>query len=595
MSMWAEETVVLDAELAEIIGNLRVLGADIADVEVKNGSGGLPKSLRETLAAFSNTRGGVVILGLDEGRGFTPAGLRDPAKLAADLGSMCSSEMDPAVRPLIQAHQFEGEQLVVAEIPELDPAQKPCFYIGAGMTKGSFVRVSDGDRRLSAYEVQVMLSSRGQPRDDEQAVPGIGIEHLDQASVEALIARLRISRPYAFKDLDYLAVLRRAKVLVPDQADQDALSLAGLLALGAYPQERFPQLMITFVHYPTVAGVQSVAGERFLDNVTLEGPVPIMARDTLAAIRRNMSRRAVIADAGRQDVWEYPETALREAVVNALVHRDLSSSARGTQIQVEMYPNRLVIKNPGGLFGPVTIDNLGEEGISSARNATLIKLLEDVPLPGETRTVCENRGSGIRSMLDSLLRAGMSPPQFEDRISSFTVTFPNHTLLSENTVRWIAALGEHGLTDSQCVALAMLREEEVLDNRAYRTATGVDSRVATAELQDLVARELVTQTGTRRWAQYRLPARLSSRGGASSRANRRPALLAALANETLSRAELAALTGLSDQTVRRWLTIMRQEGSVELIGNSPRSTSARYQRSHQSSLFPQNRPSSDNK
>ncbi len=78
---------------------------------------------------------------------------------------------------------FEGEQIVVAEIPELDLAQKPCFYKGAGMTKGSFVRVSDGDRRLSAYEVQVMLSSRGQPRDDEQALPGIGIEHLDPASV----------------------------------------------------------------------------------------------------------------------------------------------------------------------------------------------------------------------------------------------------------------------------------------------------------------------------------------------------------------------------------------------------------------------------
>ena len=65
--------------------------------------------------------------------------------------------------------------------------------------------------------------------------------------------------------------------------------------------------------------------------MTLEGSIPVMARDTLAVIRRNMSRRAVIADAGRQDVWEYPETALREAVVNALVHRDLSSTARGTR------------------------------------------------------------------------------------------------------------------------------------------------------------------------------------------------------------------------------------------------------------------------
>ena len=83
--------MVLDAELAEIVGNLRVLGADIADVEVKNASGGLPKSLRETLSAFSNTRGGVIILGLDERLRFAAAGLRDPARLAADLGSMCSS------------------------------------------------------------------------------------------------------------------------------------------------------------------------------------------------------------------------------------------------------------------------------------------------------------------------------------------------------------------------------------------------------------------------------------------------------------------------------------------------------------------------
>lgn len=232
---------MLDAELAEIVANLRVLGTDIADIEVKSSHGGLPKSLRETLSAFSNTRGGIVILGLDEGRGFAPSSLPNPAKIAADLGSMCSLEIEPPLRPLIGIHQFEGEQVVVAEIPELDPAQRPCFYIGAGMTKGSFVRVSDGDRRLSAYEVQVMLSSRGQPRDDEQAVADTTIEDLVPASVDALVARLRISRPYAFKDLDHLAVLRRAKVLVPGQDEGDAVSLAGLLALGAYPQKTFPQ------------------------------------------------------------------------------------------------------------------------------------------------------------------------------------------------------------------------------------------------------------------------------------------------------------------------------------------------------------------
>jgi ATP-dependent DNA helicase RecG len=375
---------------------------------------------------------------------------------------------------------------------------------GTGISKGSYVRVSDGDRRLSTYEVQMMLSSRGQPRDDEQPVQSVGLGHLDSTIVDALVARLRTSRPYAFKDLDRLAVLRRAKVLVSGNGGEDVASLGGLLALGRYPQEHFPQLMITFVHYPTETGGRSTV--RFLDNVTLEGPIPVMVRDTLAAVRRNMSRRGFIEGAGRQDVWEYPETALREAVVNALVHRDLSASARGTQVQVEMYPDRLVIRNPGGLFGPATVDDLGEDGISSARNATLIKILEDVPLPGETRTVCENRGSGIRAMLDSLLAAGMSPPEFNDRISSFAIVFPGHTLLSE---------------------------------------------------------------GERRPA----------------RADRRPELLAAFGNEILSRSELETRTGLSDQTVRRWLKILREEGSVEVVGGNPKSAHVRYRRRHQSQPF----------
>ncbi|MGH3273661.1 MAG: ATP-binding protein [Streptosporangiaceae bacterium] len=568
---------MLDTELAEIVDNLRAIGTDIADVEVKKAQGGLPRSLRETLSAFSNTCGGVIVLGLDEEHGFAVAGSPDLAKLAADLGSMCSLEMEPAVRPLIGVHAFEEGRVLVAEIPELDPAQKPCFYKGAGITKGSFVRVGDGDHRLSTYEVQILLSARGQPREDEQPVPGSSLSQLDTASTDAYIARLRTNRPYAFKDLDRLGVLRRAKVLVRGEGGTACVSIAGFLTLGSYPQEDFPQLMVTFVHYPTESGPQSLTGERFLDNVTLEGPVPVMVRDTLAVIRRNMSRRAVIAGVGRQDVWEYPETALREALVNALVHRDLSSGARGTQVQVEMYPDRLVLRSPGGLFGPVTLENLSEEGVSSARNATLIKILEDVPLPGETRTVCENRGSGIRSMLNALLAAGMSPPQFDDRISSFTVTFPNHTLLGEDTFRWITALGERELTNTQCVALAMLRDETVLDSRAYRSATGVDSRTAAAELHDLVARDLVVQEGTRRCARYQLSPRILGQSSRDSRADRRSVLLTALRDDTLTRAELAAITSLNDQTVRRWLSLMRKEGTVELVGD-PKSRYARYRR-----------------
>lgn len=574
---------MLDSELAEIVDNLRVLGADVAAIEAKRAEQKLPAAVRETLSAFSNTNGGVLILGLDESTGFAATGVRNAPKMAADLASWCSTEMEPPLRPLINVHQFEGANLVVAEIPQLEPSVKPCFYRGAGITQGSYVRVGDGDRKLSSYEVQMLLAKRGQPREDQEPVAGTGTSDLDPKLVAEFLARLRVNRPYAFADLDEIAALRRARVLVEDASGEFVVSLGGLLALGTYPQEHFPQLMLSFVHYPTQDGAEVLSGQRFIDNVALEGPVPIIVRDAMAVVRRNMSRRAVVIGVGRQDVWEYPEPALREAIVNALVHRDLSSASRGAQVQVEMYPDRLVVRNPGGLHGPVTVDQLGDEAVSSARNAMLLQILEDIPVPGGTRTVCENRGSGIRTMVKALREARMSAPVFTDRISYFSVTFPNHPLLGEEVVAWINSLGEHGLSDSQCLALALLRDGELLDNQTYRAATGLDSQVARSELRDLVARELVVQTGSHRWTRYQLVPGLDRSPGMSAmprgrRSDRRAQLLDAIGADELSRAELMERSGLSGPTVTRWLRILRKEGLVVATEEATKSPNVRYRR-----------------
>ena len=153
---------------------------------------------------------------------------------------------------------------------------------------------------------------------------------------------------------------------------------------------------------------------------------------------------------------------------------------------------------------PAVEHRLGEEGISSARNGVLMQVLEDVPIPGGTRTVCENRGSGIRTMTSALRQARMSPPDFRDRIGSFTVTFPNHTLLGDDAVAWINSLGEVGLNDNQCFALAVLRDGTTMDDETYRRVAGVDSQVARSELRDLVSRGLVTQVGSNRWTRFQL-------------------------------------------------------------------------------------------
>lgn len=575
------------SEAEAIIRTLRDAGSDDLDVEAKRAEGGLPTSLRETLSAFSNTAGGTVVLGVDESSGFTVTGLADPGKIASDLASMCSDELDPPVRAVVQQFQIDDSWVVTAEVPEIPPAQKPCFIKARGMNRGSYTRIHDGDHMLSPYEVQMLVASRGQPLDDTDPVPNSSVDDLDPQLAGRLAARVRDRRPYAFQNLDDVGILRQLNALVDDAEGKQRVSLGGLLALGRYPQRFYPQLSMTLVVYPTEKGPDTRTGVRFLDNVPLEGPIPVIARDALAAVRKNMRRRSVVAGAGRSDYWEYPEAALREAIVNALVHRDLSAPSRGTQAQIEMYPDRLLVRNPGGLFGPVTIADLTEDGTSSSRNSFLLKLLEDVTLPGEDRAVCENRGSGIRTMVEALREAGMTLPRFIDRISSFEVTFPNHTLLDDETLQWISRLNEQGLTDTQVVGLAVLKSGSRLENSTYRAATGVDSRVATAELQDLVSRELVVQVGSRRWTEYRLSPRTQIASAEPSRRlaprDRRQILLDALAGQSLSRAELVDRTGLGKQVVIHWLRVLRREHLIEIVGGeSPQSRNVRYQRTQQS-------------
>lgn len=568
------------AELQAIIRNLQEFRTDVLHVEAKRAEAELPKRTWETLSAFSNTPGGgVMILGLDEAAGFAATGVRNPKKVMQDLASECD-RMEPPVRAPIELHQVGGVTLVVAEIPEAELSHKPVYYRGAGLTNGAFIRVADGDRKLSQYEVQVMLASRGQPRDDESPVPEATPEDLDPELVGGLLERLRRMERSVFRQRTDDAALRTLKALVP-HADRWVPSLGGLLALGAYPQQFYPALSVTFVVYPTPnLGEPGPRGERFLDQGRFDGPIPRMLEPVLKALQRNMKRRAVVRGLFREDLWEYPETALREALVNAVVHRDLSALARGTPVQVRMFPDRLEIVNSGGLFGPVTVDRLGEEGISSSRNQVLMKLLEDTPVPGRNEVVCENRGSGIGAMLAALRQAGMSPPQFADRIATFQVTFPNHTLLDSDTLRWLETVDAFDLTDSQRMALALLRRGEEVTNASYRQISGLDSRVATRELGDLVQRGLIAQDGTGRWTSYRLSQAPPTAGSGRSRrrrADRRGEIVALLRHAgELSRAEVAARLAVSDATAGKWLARLRAERAVALTTGSARDPNARY-------------------
>ena len=578
--------------VTDIVGMLRRRGTDLTDVEVKAAGGGLPKSLSETISAFSNDLGGTIILGLAERTGFGLADGFDAAKMRDDLASMCADNMSPPVRASIEMVDFEGGQVVVADVPALDPQLKPCFVKSKGEYAGSYTRGGDGNRRLTDYEIAQLHANRGQPRDDQDLVLEATVEDLDDGLVAALLRRVRERRP-SFADVSDEQALRRLKVLAAGPDGRLVPTLTGLLAVGTYPQEFFPQLNVTFVVVPaTRMDLIPSDGPRFLDNRSFEGPIPVIVRDALRAITRNMTVSSRIEGAGREDRYEYPVEAVREAVVNAVMHRDYSSLARGAQVQIEMYQDRLVVRSPGGIFGPISTEDLGDEGATSSRNQYLARLLEDVELPGSQRPVCENRGSGIPSMIQALRRVGMTTPKFDSSLNRFQVAFPKHALLDAGTHQWIAGLGQTGLSDTQCMALALMRDDRPVTNQSLRLL-GLERLEATAALTDLVARDLVVKQGGRRYARYVLADHLPPKSsqtipsldredaapdgapGLSSRA----AQIAALFDDgdALTSEQVAQAVGLKKAMTTRHLKRLIEAGVIEATAPG-RSKSRAYRR-----------------
>jgi ATP-dependent DNA helicase RecG len=554
-------------DVAEILATLRRIGGEPTRVEVKRAAGGLPKALRETLSAFSNTDGGVILLGVDEATGFSTVALDDPVSLRDGLVQVSRDDLTPPLLISTDIVEVEGVRLVVAEVPPMPADRRPVYVTAQGIIGGSYIRGGDGDRHMAEAEIALVVASRGQPTYDREPVEGTSTDDVDTDAMRRTLQRLRTGFP-KLAQAGEASILFRLGVTAGPEEDSP-LTLAGLMIFGQFPQQFFPQLMVAVVvHSP-----DPDSGTRFLDNQTVRGSIPEMVETTLAMLRRHLSVRAVISDrGGRVDEVEYPLEAVREAVVNALMHRDYSPVTRGTQVQVDLYPDRLVVRSPGGLYGGVLVDELGEEGISSSRNAVLASLLADTYLPSSNELVAENRSSGIPAMLAVARKRGLPRPNFRSAITSFVVTMARSELLNPGVREWIAGIGAHLPTQAHHIALAMLREG-YLTNEMLRQ-WGVDRIAAGQVLRDLVDQGLAVKEGGRRYAQYVLDPGAAGRPVA-------PDLFSDLlptVEEALQRSgeatasELMSMTGRSRSAVLNDLRSLTDAGTAiaEGVPTSPR-------------------------
>lgn len=405
---------MIEEELKELVRRVQIMGGESQTVELKAAHEGCPKRLYDTLSSFSNQdMGGIILLGMDERLGYKVVGVYDVQDIQKRINEQCK-QMTPVVRPVFTTVLFKEGYVVAVEVPGIDVAERPCFYSGVGRMKGSYIRVGDSDEPMSDYEIYSYEAFRKKYQDEIRLNESATMKIIDENKLNEYVERIKE---------------RNARLsLLPDEEIKGFLSmvirgkptLACTLLFSIYPQMFYPQYTINAMVVPGYQkGDVDEDGARFLDNKRIEGSIPELLDGAMAFLLKNMKIRTIVdSETGkRKDKMEYPVLAVREAVLNALIHRDYSVHTEAMPIEIIFYKNRLEIRNPGGLYGRLTVDQLGRV-TPDTRNPVLARALEAL-------NITENRYSGIPTIQRVLREAGMKEAVFADSRREFVVTFYN--------------------------------------------------------------------------------------------------------------------------------------------------------------------------
>lgn len=405
---------MLSEELLVLIKKIQEIKAESQTVEVKSAHNGCPKRLYDTLSSFSNQDGGgIIVFGLDEKQGFEAVGVYDLQDLQKSVTEQCN-QMEPAVRGVFTFAEYEDKNICALEVPSVELVERPCYYKGAGKVKGSYIRVGDADLPMTDYEIYSYESYKKHVHDDEREVERIDLSYMDREILDKYIVEKKQAKP-KFSKLNEEQIYEMLNI-----KRDERFTLAAVMNFALYPQGVFPQLGITAVVVPGYSiGELGNSGERFVDNKRIEGTISEMLEEAMVFCKRNMKIKTIIDSktGKRNDRTEYPINAVREAILNALIHRDYSVHTEGTPIQINFFTDRLEIHSPGGLYGRMTVEQLGKAR-PDLRNPTLATMAESL-------NQAENRYSGIPTIRMEMKEYGLPEPEFKNGRNEFVVTLYN--------------------------------------------------------------------------------------------------------------------------------------------------------------------------
>ncbi len=427
-------------------------------------------ALAECLAAFANGDGGLIVLGVNEQGQETETIWEEEAEGALrEAASMCRPPVPSRWQPV------EGQDGALIGINVPRSADLHTLYDGRVL-----VRSGNWNRPLSGDEVRTLANSKNTAEFETDVVPGARPSDLSDD----------IIRDY----LDRREARGSAKVTSTDEllfeigaTDRDGNpTTIGILLFGKNPQAFFPQSGIVFVKFMGTEPRGEDGNVGYGRRDELVGPLPRIIDRAWNVIYEEMRVGATVNKLEREELTEYPRFAVREALVNAVAHRNYRISGR--RIEIRMYANRMEIISPGGLPGYMTIDNLVEEHFS--RNPRLVNGLYQWGY-------IEELGLGIDQMIEEMTQAGHPPPQFRAADHAFTVT------LSNKRERATAPKWTRTMNERQARALTYVRESGSITNREYRQlCPDVSAETLRLDMVDLVDRGLLLKIGAKKGTYY---------------------------------------------------------------------------------------------
>lgn len=481
--------------ISAAIERARRQGRDDGMCEIKESTSELSNSIWATVSAFANTEGGLIILGLSEEKGFVSVDgfeldkVRDQFIEGMGDGGGPGRLTNPPVYS-VQPFDFENRSILAIEINELDPSTKPCYITNRGKPGGCYKRIDDKDIRLSANEVYALENAYTHSRVDGEPVPEAGVRDLDEKIYEKIFSKAERSMPRSLHDAnDCVTRLQRLGLINGRQE----VTKAGLLTAGRYPQQFYPKLHIDIASHPGTNKADD-SEIRFLDRVICEGTIGEMLEEAILAIARNLKRVSIVRGAGRSDELEIPEEVFREAIANALIHRDYDSRFDGEAISVNIYDDRIEVTNPGGLWGKSRADLM--DGRSCCRNASLMRLISLSELPSRAGSPAEGNGTGILLMTNEMLKRNLRRPEFRPAIDHFSVVMYRPNARREK-------LSKRDVGEAKVASL--LLEYGELSIHEIEEKTGLTINQVRSRIRDLINDGVVEATApsTSRYRKYR--------------------------------------------------------------------------------------------